>query len=90
MVSELSNLGLSIEPSHFASSHFKPFDSFNEFLAGVYDLFRDREYRVLGSLPQGSEVLDPSVCSGLINPDTKLGGNLLPRGECPDEAKTYL
>ena len=61
MVSELSKLGLSIEFSHFVSSHFKPFDSFNEFLAGVYDLFRDRQYRVLGSLPQGCEVIDPSV-----------------------------
>jgi hypothetical protein len=61
MVSELTKLGLSIEHSRFVLSHFKPFDSFNEFLAGVYDLFRDREYRVLGSLPQGSEVLDPSV-----------------------------
>jgi len=33
---------------------------------------------------------EEAKCSGLINPDTKLGGNLPPRGECPDEAKTYL
>lgn len=59
--SELTKLGLSIAPTEFTSSHFTPFDSFNEFLAGVYDLFRDRHYRVLGSIQTGREVLDPSV-----------------------------
>ena len=81
-VSELSSLGLSIEPSHFASSHFKPFDSFNEFLAGVYDLFRDRNYRVIGSMPTASEVLDPSVFhlieKGVYQPKNKVKGYLRP------------
>ena len=84
MVSELSKLGISIEPSRFESSHFKPFDSFNEFLAGVYDLFRDRQYRVLGSLPQGCEVLDRSVYhlieKGEYQPKNKVKGYLRPVG----------
>ena len=82
MVSELTNLGLSIEPSHFVSSHFKPFDSFNEFLAGVYDLFRDRNYRILGSMPTGNEVLDPSVLNlmeqGDYRPENSVDPYLLP------------
>lgn len=87
VVSELSSLGLAIGPSRFVSNHVTPFDSFNEFLAGVYDLFRDRHYRVLGSQPNGAEVLDESVFAlltqGAYKPSNRVEAYLMPvLGEC--------